>query len=182
MKTEIPLEQLLRWRLKRLEDQAPAAPRASRLLETVRPWWETWPEQFPQLLHRLMGIQIAFGHAMSEAPGARRGFPVPALVVRGREEMETSVRMLYLDVRENRLRLRFHWECPSEALPNLFEATFISEQTSRPLFSAPALRSVDGEFRVDAELPENLAAEWASLKVVDRMPFRLILRTNVEQV
>ena len=43
MKTEIHIGQLLRWRLARAEAEAP---RAARLLELSRPWWETLPERF----------------------------------------------------------------------------------------------------------------------------------------
>jgi hypothetical protein len=39
--------------------------------------------------------------------------------------------------------------------------------------------SVDGEYPLDADLPEELAANWESLKVTDRMPFRFILRPAI---
>jgi len=36
----MPVEKLLRWRLSEAEEDAPPAPRATRLLELIRPWWE----------------------------------------------------------------------------------------------------------------------------------------------
>src|SRR5436309_3280949 len=102
----MPVEQLLRWRLSQAEAEAPPAPRAGRLLELARPWWETWPERFQSFVERLGGIEVAYGHA-AEPRQPRGGHPVPALVVRAVEELETSVRVLYINVREGRLRLRF---------------------------------------------------------------------------
>src|SRR5882672_1530378 len=107
MKTEIPLEQLLCWRLSQAEAEAPPAPRAARLLALTRPWWETWPEQFRSFVERLGKIQIAYGHAMAEPRPSRSGYPVAALIIRTSEELETSVRVVYLNVRDGRLRFRF---------------------------------------------------------------------------
>ena len=92
MSNEISVEQLLRWRAPRAETEAPPAPRAARLLELGRPWWETWPERFHRLVERLGSIQIAYGPAMAEPVEApRSGYPVPALVVRRVEELERRV-------------------------------------------------------------------------------------------
>src|SRR5438477_12791678 len=82
---KIPIEQLLRWRLAQAEAEAPPAPRAARLLERARPWWESWPERFQSVIERLTRIQIAYGHAMAE-PQSRSGHPVPALIVHTVEE------------------------------------------------------------------------------------------------
>ena len=178
MKTEIPLEQLLRWRLERAEAEAPPAPRAAHLLELARPWWETWPEKFQPLVEQLGRIQIAYGHAMAEPSRGRSGHPVPALIVRGEEESDSSVRVLYLSVRDGKLRLRFQVENTSTPMEPTFEATFVSGTAARPLFSAAAMHSVDSEYRIDAELSAELARDWEQLKVTDRMPFRLILRSD----
>jgi hypothetical protein len=181
MSNEISIEQLLRWRAARAEAEAPPAPRAARLLELARPWWEAWPERFQRLVERLGGIQIAYGHAMAEPVEARRsGYPVPTLIVRRAEELETSVCVLYLGVRDGRLRLRFQLEKAIAHVPETFEATFVAQEFTRPLFSAPASLSVDCEYRIDCELPEKLARDWKELKVTDRMPFRLILRSDKE--
>src|SRR6185436_7178633 len=96
MKTEIPIGQLLRWRLSQAEAEAPPAPRAARLLEMARPWWETWPEQFQSLVERLGKIQVAYGHAMAEPQQSRSGHPVPVMIVRAIEELEASARVLSL--------------------------------------------------------------------------------------
>jgi hypothetical protein len=178
MKTEIPLEQLLHWRLERAEAEAPPAPRAARLLELARPWWETWPEKFQSLVERLGRIQIAYGHAMAEPSRGRSGHLVPALIGRAGEESEGCVRVLYFSVRDGKLRLRFHIETTLTPREPTFEATFISDTGARPLFCAPATHSVDSEYRVDVELSAELARDWEQLKVTDRMPFRVILRSG----
>src|SRR5262245_39553982 len=98
MKTKVPISQLLRWRLSQAEAEAPPAPRAARLLELARPWWETWPEQFRALVGRLGQMQIAYGHAADARP-ARGGFPVPALIALGSQEIEASASVLYVNVR-----------------------------------------------------------------------------------
>jgi hypothetical protein len=178
MKSQVSIEQLLRWRLTRAESEAPRAPRGAQLLELARPWWETWPERFQALVERVGRIQIAYGHAMAEANHPRVGYPVPAVLVRAGEELETSARVLYLQVSEGRLRLRFQLNAATGPAPESFEVTFVDENGSRPLFSAPGTLSVDSEYRVDAEVSEGLARCWALLKVTDRMPFRFILRAG----
>ena len=178
MSTRIPIEELLRWRAARAEAEAPPAPRAARLLETARPWWEIWPERFQSFVERLGRIQVAYGHAMAEPRQSPTGHPVPALIVRTVEELETSVRVLYLNVRDGRLRLRFQLDAATVQAQESFEVTFVSDKPERPLLSATAIFSLDGEYRIDAELSEELAHGWEPLKVTDRMPFRLILRSD----
>ena len=178
MSTKIPIEKLLRWRVARAEAEAPPAPRATRLLEMARPWWEIWPVRFQSFVERLGRIQVAYGHAMAEPRQSHSGHPVPALIVRAVEELETSVRVLYLNVRDGRLRLRFQLDTATMQAQERFEVTFVSDKPERPLLSAPAIFSLDGEYRVDAELSEELAHGWEQLKVTDRMPFRLILRSD----
>jgi len=175
MSTRIPIEELLRWRAARAEAEAPAAPRAARLLEMARPWWEIWPERFQSFVERLGRIQVAYGHAMAEPRQSHSGHPVPALIVRSVEELETSVRVLYLNVRDGRLRLRFQLDAATVQAQESFEVTFVSDKPQRPLLSAPAIFSLDGEYRIDIELSEEFARGWEQLKVTDRMPFRLIL-------
>jgi hypothetical protein len=177
---KIPVKQLLRWRLSQAESEAPPAPRAARLLELARPWWETWPERFQSLVERVGRIQMAYGHAMTESGHTRSGHPVPTLVVRPGEELETSVRILYLNVRDGRLWLRFHLDGVAAQAQESFDVTFVTDQPAPPLLSARATLSVDNEYRVDAELSGELARDWASLKVTDRMPFRLILRSATD--
>ena len=176
MSNEISVGQLLRWRAARAEAEAPPAPRAARLLELARPWWETLPERFQSRVERLGSIQIAYGHAMAEPAARRSGHPVPTLIARRAEELETSVCVLYLGVRDGRLRLRFQLERAIASTANTFEATLIAEGVA--ILSAPAVLSVDYEYRMDCELPEKLVRDWKDLKVTDRMPFRLILRSD----
>src|SRR5256885_6553362 len=178
MNPKITIEELLRWRAARAEAEAPPAPRAARLLELARPWWEIRPERFQSFVERLGRIHVAYGHAMAEPRQSHTGHPVPALIVRAIEELETSVRVLYLDVRDGRLRLRFQLDAATAQAQDCFEATFVGDRHERPLLSAPAILSVDSEYRIDTELSEDLAHGWEQLKVTDRMPFRLILRAD----
>src|SRR5438105_14030546 len=157
MSSKIPIEELLRWRVAKAEAEAPAAPRAARLLEMARPWWEIWPERFQSFVERLGRIQVAYGHAMAEPRQSHSGHPVPALLVRAVEELETSVRVLYLNVRDGRLRLRFQLDAGTVQAQERFEVTFVSDKPQRPLLAAPAIFSLDGEYRIDAELSVDLA-------------------------
>ena len=169
------VEQLLRWRLARAEAEAPPAPRAARLLEQARPWWERWPEQFRARVQRLSTIQVAYGYAMVDTQGARGGHPVPALIAQA-EDLETFARVLYLSVHGSQLRLRFQLHAlPARSEP-AYEVTFVSDADARPLLAAHATLSVGCEYRLDTELAEELATSWGALKVTDRMPFRFILR------
>lgn len=180
MKTEIALEQLLRWRLAEAEGEAPRAPRAAPLLAQARPWWEAWPEQFRAMVERLGKIQLVYGHAMAEPLASRGGHPVPALLIRDGQELEASVRVLYLRVGEGRLRLRFQLESPLGQEDKVLNVTFVCQTSQRPVASASVSLSVDNEYRIDTQLPEELARSWESLKVTDRMPFRLILHAENE--
>ena len=180
MKTDTSVEQLLRWRLTQAEAEAPPAPRAARLLALARPWWEAWPELFQSLVERLGKIQIMYGHAMAAPRPSRSGYPVPVLIVRAVEKLEASARVLYFSVRDGRLRLRFHLETAPGPAEATYEVTIVSDTTALPLFAAPACLSVGSEYRLDAELPEKVAADWEQMKVTDRMPFRLILRTDTD--
>jgi hypothetical protein len=42
MKTEVSIEQLLRWRLALAKEEAPPPPGAAQLLDLARPWWEQY--------------------------------------------------------------------------------------------------------------------------------------------
>ena len=177
---KIPVEQLLRWRLSQAEAEAPPAPRAARLLELARPWWETWPERFQAAIQRLTSMQLAYGHAMTELQRSRSGHPVPALIIQKVEELETSARILYFNVVNGQLHLRFLLDAPPEHSEQDFEVTVVSDPTALPLLSTNATKSVDNEYRLSAELSEDLARDWVRVRVTERMPFRLILRSGKE--
>jgi hypothetical protein len=107
---------------------------------------------------------------------------VPALVVRDDQEVEALVRVLYLSVREGRLRLRFHLDAPPPKTEPSFEVTFVPETgLETPLFAAPASASEAGEYRLEAELPSEIAGHWGDLKVTDRMPFRFVLHSRTRE-
>lgn len=176
MNTAYPFDQLLQWRLTQAEAAAPPAPRAARLLELARPWWEVWPVRFQQLAERLNAIHVAFGHAMAEPPRAQPEPVVPAIVMRTATEFETSARILYVSVRDGRLRMRFQLDAAGEDAAAAFEVTFVAAATPTPLLSATATGSVNNEYSVEEDLPAELAEAWETLRVTDRMPFRFILR------
>jgi hypothetical protein len=169
------VERLLRWRLGQAEAEAPPAPRAARLLEAVRPWWETWPDRFRAYTERLAGMQAAYAYAMTEPRRGRGGHLIPTVIANA-SELETFARVLYFAVRDGKLRLRFQLDSVPEPAEQSFEVTFVSDAAARPLLAASAAASVDGEYRVNAELSDDLAASWAGLKVTDRMPFSFVLR------
>jgi hypothetical protein len=172
---EISLERLLRQRLAKAEAEAPPPPRARELLDLVRPWWEVWPEKFREQAARLTRMQVEYAYAMDGARAGRAGHPVPVLIAHA-EELETFARVLYFAVSGGTLRMRFQLEAvPGRAEP-AFDVTLVSDRESRPLVAAYATESVTGEYRLDADLPDELASRWAELKVTDRMPFRFILR------
>jgi hypothetical protein len=175
----ISVGQVLRWRLARAEREAPPPPRAARLLELVRPWWKTWPERFRMQAERLARIEAAYAYAATEPARGRSGYPVPTLITHA-EELETFARVMYLAVRGGRLRLRFQLEAPVAKPEEAFEVTFVSD-AARPIFSCYAMASMN-EYRVDAELSEELSAAWEALKVTDRMPFRFLLRPVTNQL
>ena len=175
MKRAMDIETLLQWRRERAEAEAPQAPSGVRLLKLLSPGWEVSPDRFAASVRRLASIQLSFGYAMSHVPQGHRGHPVAALISEGDEERESPARVLYLSVRDGRLRLRFQL-APVPRTDRLFEVTFVSETALRPILAAYADLSGDGEYRVDVELPSELAAAWESLKVTDPLPFRFILR------
>lgn len=180
MRREFDIEQLLRWRLEHAESDAPPPPAGLHLLKRARPWWELWPERFAALARRLGAVQMSYGYAMAPLQHGHSGHPVPTLISRDDEELECPVRVLYMNVREGKLRLRFQLE-PVPRVDPCFEVTFVSEGALQPILSAYANLSVDGEYRLHAYLPEDLAASWEALKVTDRMPFRFILRPAADK-
>jgi hypothetical protein len=176
MKPQLPVEQLLRWRLARAEAEAPPAPRGAQLLELVRPWWETWPERFQRLAGRLSQLDVAYGHAMADSRRTPIEHPVPVMIVRDSSEAESSARVLYFNIRDKQLRLRFQLSTSPDMSELAYEATFVSRSTSKPLFSSSAQRSANGDYSITEGLSAELVEKWSSLKVTDEMPFRLILR------
>ena len=171
------MEELLRWRLEQAEAEAPPPPHAARLLDLARPWWETWPERFAELVERLGRMQVAFGHAMADPRDARGGELVPALILRHVSDVETSVRPLYLHVHDAHLRLRFQLDAALEPPERVFEVTFVPERGAGPPFSARAVLSLDREYSLETRLPDEVARSWEALKVTHRIPYRLILRS-----
>lgn len=179
MKKAVNIEQLLQWRRERAESAAPVPPSAVHLLKLAQPWWEVLPDRFAASVRRLATMQLSYGYAMAHPPHGHSGHPVAALISTDDDEQESPVRILYMSVRDGRLRLRFQVP-PVPRQDNAFDVTFVSESGLRPILSAYADQSGDNEYRLDVELPSELAAAWESLKVTDPMPFRFILRPALE--
>jgi len=180
MKKDPLVERLLEWRTAQSEADAPPAPRAARLLERARPWWQRQPEQFAALAAALDGLHVHFGHAMD--PGAGRGgsIPVPALIRWTNIETNSLAHILYFHLRERTLRLRFHLQTTPDAPERTLDVTFVAADSHQPLFSALATFAPGGEYRIELDLPVAFAEAWAPLRVTDRMPFRFILRPQEE--
>lgn len=174
MNDEQLLQELLAWRLKQAESEAPPAPRASRLLHLSRPWWEEWPARSRDLLCRVAEISTAYGLAKEETPAGGSNRPVPALLVYGAVDVATVARLHFFSLRGDTLRMRFTLEQAAGPLRATLEATFVSDD-ARPLFVATAHLAADDEYRVEIDLPPVLAAAWSGLTVRDSMPFRFIL-------
>ena len=177
MKRKIAIKQLLHWQLARAKGAATPAPSARRLLEAARPWWETQPEQFKAWAERLGRIQIASGDAKAKPKASSAGHLVPVLIVHRAKTVETSGRIIYLNVRDGRIRLRLNMDTVILNSLQGIEVTFVDSQL-RPLLSAAATSLRNQEYHLDIELPEPLAREWERLKAKDRMPFRLIVHSS----
>jgi len=176
VKKVVGIESLLAWRRQRAEAEAPPAPSGAHLLKLVQPWWEMWPDRFAASVRRLAAVQLSYGYAMAHPPHGHSGHPVAALISREQDgDQEAPARILYVSVRDGRLRLRFQL-APIPRSDRVYDVTFISETGLRPILSASADLSGEDEYRLDVELPSDLAAAWQSLKVTDPMPFRFILR------
>lgn len=80
------------------------------------------------------------------------------------------------------MRLRFQVDELAGLPPRALEVTFVCQAALRPIALGIATPSVGGEFRVEAELPPEVARGWERLKVTDRMPFRFIIRADLKDV
>lgn len=170
------VEQLLEWRSAQAEAEAPPAPRAARLLERARPWWQRQPERFAALAAALDGLHARFGHASDPGAGHRGSIPVPAVIVWTNLETNSLAHILYFHLRGRTLRLRFQLQSTPDTPERNLDATFVAADSQTPLFSALASLAPGGEYRLELELPAAFAEAWAHLRVTDRMPFRFILR------
>jgi hypothetical protein len=177
MKRKVSIKELLHWNLTQSEASAPPAPSARRLLEAARPWWEARSEQFQAWAEQLGRIQIPHGETRTKLKTSSTGHLVAVLMIHRAENIETSARVIYMRVRDGRLRLRIRMKnIPLKALRDV-EVTFVNS-LSLPLFSGAATSLKNKEYRLDVELPERLACDWAQVKVKDRMPFRLLVLSS----
>ena len=179
MKHPIPLEDLLNWRTALAEAEAPPPPRAARMLELARPWWELRPEQFRALVQQF-GTLMGVGYAMDPGSSQRENHPVPAVITRTNVETTALADILYFSIQGRILRMRFHLRHAPELRQSPLEVTFVAPGSAEPLFFTEATLGRDGNYRIEYELRSDIADAWARLRVTERMPFRFILRAPDE--
>ena len=173
--TQSPIERLLKWRLAQAAATAPPPPRAALLLELARPWWEVWPERLQARLAHVRRMPVpAFGYAMVRTPNGHSAHPVPTILALA-EDTEGYAWILYFSVRDGRLRLRFKLDDAAPVDAQALDVTFVADAPGEAPFTGQATLTPNGEYRLDAELPEEVAHAWRDLKVTDQMPFRLIV-------
>ena len=126
MRTEVSIEELLRWRLASAQTEAPPGPHAAELLASARPWWEIYPERFEQALHSVMALETAVGAALASAAGPRAFDPVPAIIVRGDERIQAYAGIQCFKVGDGRLHFRFFLDACANPVENSYEVTFVS--------------------------------------------------------
>ena len=179
MKNRVFIEDLINWRSAQAEADAPPPPRAARLIELNRPWWQLQPERFQSLV-RQFEATMRVGYAMDPDRAQRQNYPVPAVLAQTNVETNALADILYFSLRGRMLRMRFAVRVAVELRrPNL-EVTFVAAESPEPLFFAKAILSPDGDYRVEVEVPPLLAEGWSRLRVTERMPFRFILRPQDE--
>lgn len=180
MKTEPTIERLFVWQSAQAGAEAPPAPRAARLLELARPWWQRYPDRFSAALARFDQMHVRLAHAMETDASRSGGFPVPAVITRTNVETSLLADILYLHLRARRLRIRFHLPpLPEPPEPEL-EVTFVAADGPHALLSGKALLAPGGEYRLEIELSEEIAQAWAHLRVTEPMPFRFVLRPTTD--
>ncbi|HEY1108993.1 MAG TPA: hypothetical protein VGE76_10185 [Opitutaceae bacterium] len=179
MKTPFPLADLIQWRSAQAEAEAPPPPRAARLLELTRPWWQVQPEDFQRLIQQFETM-LCVGYAMPPDRAPRGNYPVAAVLAQTNVETNALADILYFSVRGKTLRMRFALRAAPDLRQANIEVTFVAADSAEPLFCTEAKLGPDGDYRVEIELPANQAGEWARLRVTERMPFRFILRPRDE--
>lgn len=182
MSVDRSLQLLLHWRAEQAEMEAPPPPRASELLRRARPWWLRMPEEFDRGVARLFQTRLNLGYALEGGPARQRGATVPALLPGPDGERLGYVRVTYLSIRDDRLRLRFTLDDQTARLDATLALTFVADPSGAPLLEAAAHEAGDHEYRAECPLPPELAAEWSRLRVTDAMPFRLIVRSDVDHL
>jgi hypothetical protein len=181
MKSEVTIEQVLRWRLALAEAEAPPRPCGAQLLAWACPWWERYPQRFQSLVQSLATFETGVGHAMAQAGQPDTVHPVPTLIVRADIQTQANVDILCFNLHEGQLHLRFALDASVNPVEASFDVTFISISPPKPLFLAEARRLFDSEYRLNAEIPPELTEQWVSLKATDPMPFRLILHPKLTE-
>jgi hypothetical protein len=172
-------EEYFRWRLEQMKAEAPPAPSASQLIERALPWWERYPERFRSLVGQMETIRVGHDHNGDHPKSTPESFAVPALIVRGETETQSSARVLDFKILDGKLHFRFQLEPLLTPVDSTLEVTFISAAVLRPLFFTPAFGNMEIGYIVYADLSAELAREWASRREVDRLPFWLIIRLGV---
>src|SRR5690242_19718185 len=107
MRTEVSIEELLRWRLALAEGEASPRPSAAQLLAWAQPWWERYPERFQHVLQSLITLETAVAHPTAQARHSRALYSVPTLIVRADEQIQARVDTLCFNLGDGQLHFRF---------------------------------------------------------------------------
>src|SRR5262249_22725009 len=148
MRTEVTIEELLRWRLASAEADAPPRPPTPQLLKWAQPWWERYPKHFQNVLESLMKLPTLLGSPMDQVHQPDALSPVPTLIVRAGEQSHARVGVLHFNLRKERLHVRFFLDACGNPVEDGFEVTFVSNSSAKPLFSVEARRLAETEYRI----------------------------------
>lgn len=171
------LSHLLRWKFEQSAKEAPPPPDYSFVEQEARMWWEAAPEAFQKLLRLLATLPAEHGFAAGADETADQ--PTVPVVVDSREGSEaTRGEILYFNISDGLLRLRFRLRPPLAQSPDRVRVTFVANVDMTPVLVAWALPGIDEEFRLEGSLSPTLARDWSGLKATSPMPFRLVLQTG----
>lgn len=171
------LSQLLRWKFEQSEIDAPPPPDYNFVEQEAPVGWEVAPATFQKLLRLLDALPAEPGFAADPSEIADQP-TVPVVVDTGAGSEVTCGEILYLNINEGRLRLRFKLKPPLAQRQERMRVTFVSNVDMAPVLAAWALPSVDEEFRLEGSLSPTLERDWSGLRATSHMPFRLILQAG----
>lgn len=172
---KLTIGEMLSWCLDEAERDAPLPPKASWLLKQERAWrwWEEVPSLFEKGARALIQVDV-LGHIegkpqVMEPPGVR------LCILHEEPPKVISAPILAIQVQNGKLVLRLKVETSWNPSGSHHQFVFVSPE-EKFLFAVDAELVDSYEFRIEAQLPEDLAASWENLKLGREMPFMLIIR------
>jgi hypothetical protein len=171
------LSQLLRWQFEQSAIDAPPPPHYNFVEREAPIGWQMAPGAFQKLLRLLDALPAEPGFA-ADPDGNTDQPTVPVVVATGVGSEVTRGEILYFNIAEGRLRLRFRLKPPLAKRPERMRVIFVSNVDMTPVLEAWALPGVDEEFRLEESLLPTLERDWSELRATSHMPFRLILQAG----